>query len=191
MSLRTPPSHKKTFRVNKEIQTSEVRLIDEKGEQAGIVSTQKALEMAENVGLDLIEISPNVSPPVCKILDVSKYKYEQQRKLSQQRRNQKTITIKEIKLRPTIDTNDFNIRLKNARRWIADGHKVKITLRYRGREVSHSENGRKLFYTFLEELDGLVKVDQPLQREDRTLSMLLSPLTGVKEAKPKAGSNQN
>ena len=123
---------------------AEVRLVDENGEQVGVVDTASALQRAIDVGLDLVEVSPNAEPPVCKIIDHGKLKYQEQKKRNEARKKQKTIDVKEIKLRPNIDTHDYDVKMRNARRFIDDGDKVKVTLRFRGREMAHQDLGAQV-----------------------------------------------
>ena len=126
-------------RINREIKAKEVRLINYNGENAGVVSLAEALKIAQEVGLDLIEISPQVTPPVCKVLDYGKYKYEMQKKKNEAKKNQKVVSIKELKLRPMIDTHDYEVKVKQAKKFLAQGDKVKFTMRYKGREMSAND----------------------------------------------------
>ena len=128
-------------RINREIKAKEVRLINYNGENAGVVSLAEALKIAQEVGLDLIEISPQVTPPVCKVLDYGKYKYEMQKKKNEAKKNQKVVSIKELKLRPMIDTHDYEVKVKQAKKFLAQGDKVKFTMRYKGREMSANDLG--------------------------------------------------
>ncbi len=153
----TPP--KKTGpRVNDEISVPNVRLIDEKGEQVGIVELEDALDRAFDAGLDLVEVAGTADPPVCKILDVGKLKYQEQKKKTEARKKQKVIEVKEIKMRPNIDRHDYDVKMRNARRFIDDGDKVKVTLRFRGRELAHPELGMKVLERVRDELDEVTKV---------------------------------
>jgi translation initiation factor IF-3 len=161
--------------VNDEIDTREVRLIDENGEQVGVVSTVSAIQRAEAAGLDLVEVSPNADPPVCKILDFGKLKYQEQKKKNEARKKQKTIDIKEIKLRPNIDDHDYDVKMRSARRFIDEGDKVKVTLRFRGRELAHQELGAQVLERVREELDGIAKVEQFPKMEGRQLIMVMAP----------------
>lgn len=140
----------------------------------GVVSTREAMEMAEAVGLDLVEISPNSDPPVCKILDYGKYKYEMHKKAVEAKKKQKVVELKEIKLRPTIDDNDFNIKMRNARGFLEEGDKVKITLRFRGREMSHQELGTALLNKVKETLADISKVEYDAKFEGRQIVMILA-----------------
>ena len=137
-----------------------MRLVDENGEQVGVVSTELALQRAADAGLDLVEVSPNAEPPVCKIIDYGKLKYQEQKKRNEARKKQKTIDVKEIKLRPNIDTHDYDVKMRNARRLIDDGDKVKVTLRFRGREMAHQDLGAQVLQRVREELDEIAKVEQ-------------------------------
>lgn len=170
----TPP--KKTGpRVNREIKVPQVRLIDHDGEQVGIVSVDEAMQRANDVSLDLVEIAPTASPPVCKILDVGKLKYQEQKKRSEARKKQKTIEIKEIKIRPNIDDHDYDVKMRSAKRFIGDGDKVKVTLRFRGRELAHQELGARVLERIKEELDLIAKVEQMPKMEGRQMVMVVAP----------------
>ena len=152
-----------------------VRLIDEKGENRGAVPTRDAIRMAEEVGLDLVEISPNADPPVCKFLDFGKYKYEEQKKANEARKKQKVIEVKEIKLRPGIDIHDYGIKMKAMRRFLEEGDKVKVTLRFRGRELAHQELGMKVLDRVRDDLNDIVKVEQWPKMEGRQMTMVIAP----------------
>jgi len=141
----------------------------------GVVSLREALDMAVEVGLDLVEVSPNADPPVCKILDFGKYKYEIQKKKNEARKKQKVIDIKEIKLRPNIDDNDYNIKMRNMRQFLTDGDKVKVTLRFRGREMAHQELGYKLLDRVKTDTAKIAKVEQEPRFEGRQVVMVLAP----------------
>ena len=140
-------------RINREIKAKEVRLINYNGENAGVVSLAEALKIAQEVGLDLIEISPQVTPPVCKVLDYGKYKYEMQKKKNEAKKNQKVVSIKELKLRPMIDTHDYEVKVKQAKKFLAQGDKVKFTMRYKGREMSANDLGKEILNKLLEDLN--------------------------------------
>ncbi len=170
----TPP--KKTGpRVNRDIDAPRIRLIDHNGEQAGIVTVDEGMRRANDVSLDLVEIAPHASPPVCKILDVGKLKYQEQKKRSEARKKQKTIEIKEIKIRPNIDNHDYDVKMRNAKRFIEDGDKVKVTLRFRGRELAHQELGARVLERIKEELDLVAKVEQMPKMEGRQMVMVVAP----------------
>ena len=162
-------------RINREIKAKEVRLINYNGENAGVVSLAEALKIAQEVGLDLIEISPQVTPPVCKVLDYGKYKYEMQKKKNEAKKNQKVVSIKELKLRPMIDTHDYEVKVKQAKKFLAQGDKVKFTMRYKGREMSANDLGKEILNKLLEDLDGLCKVDTAPKMEGKQMFMIVSP----------------
>jgi translation initiation factor IF-3 len=152
-----------------------VRLIDANGEMIGVVPRAAALQAAEAAGLDLVEVSPNADPPVCKILDIGKFKYEAQKKKNEARKRQKVIEVKEIKMRPGIDTHDYDIKMRAVRRFLGDGDKVKVTLRFRGREMVHQEIGVNLLEKVRTELDEIAKVEQFPRMEGRQLIMVVAP----------------
>lgn len=162
-------------RINREIKAKEVRLINYNGENAGVVSLAEALKIAQEVGLDLIEISPQVTPPVCKVLDYGKYKYEMQKKKNEAKKNQKVVSIKELKLRPMIDTHDYEVKVKQAKKFLAQGDKVKFTMRYKGREMSANDLGKEILNKLLEDLDGLCKIDSAPKMEGKQMFMIVSP----------------
>ena len=161
-------------RINRDITAKEIRLIDADGEMQGVVAIRAALDAAEAAGLDLVEISPNSEPPVCKILDYGKYKYEMHKKAVEAKKKQKVIELKEIKLRPTIDDNDFNVKMRSARAFLAEGDKVKITLRFRGREMSHTQLGYQLIDRVKETLADLSKVEYDAKFEGKQIVMILA-----------------
>jgi translation initiation factor IF-3 len=169
-----PPVHEGP-RVNEEIDAPEVRVVAADGRQLGIVSREQALALAEEAKLDLVEIAAGASPPVCKILDFGKYKYEAQKKRSEARKKQKTIEVKEIKMRPSIDDHDYQVKVRNMRRFLDDGDKVKVTIRFRGRELSHQDLGVKVLDRVREELDELAKVEQFPKVEGRQMIMVIAP----------------
>lgn len=162
-------------RVNEEITAQSIRLIDAEGEQVGVVSRSDALDRAFAAGLDLVEISPNAEPPVCKILDYGKFKYEVQKKKAEAKKKQKVIEIKEIKVRPNIDDNDYNIKMRSVRRFLEEGDKVKVTLRFRGRELAHQELGAKVLDRIRDEVADLAKVEQFPKMEGRQMIMVIAP----------------
>ena len=162
-------------RINDEIRVPQVRLIDDAGEMIGVMSAREALIRAYDVGLDLVEISPNAVPPVCKILDYGKYKYEQQKKANEARKKQKVVEIKEIKVRPNIDDHDYEVKMKQMKNFIGEGDKVKVTLRFRGREMAHQELGVKVLERIRNDLTELVKVEQMPKLENRQMVMVVSP----------------
>ena len=162
-------------RVNEEIRVPQVRLIDEEGEMQGVLTTREAMGRAFAVGLDLLEISPNADPPVVKILDYGKFKYEQQKKKNEARKKQKIIEIKEVKVRPNIDENDYQVKLRAMRSFIEEGDKVKVTLRFRGREMAHQDLGVKVLERIRDDMDERTKVEQMPRMENRQMIMVLSP----------------
>lgn len=161
--------------MNFEINVPNVRLVGADGEMIGVVSTREALSAAEEAGLDLVEISPNADPPVCKILDFGKYKYEQQKKRNEARKKQKVIEVKEIKLRPNIDDHDYDVKMRSATSFLEEGDKVKVTMRFRGREMMHQELGMNVLMRVKEQLEPLAKVEQIPQLEGRQMTMVLAP----------------
>ncbi len=161
--------------MNTEIDVTQVRLIDAENEMIGVVPLREALWAAEEAGLDLVEVSPAAEPPVCKILDYGKFKYEAQKKKNEARKKQKTVDVKEIKLRPNIDDHDYDVKMRNARRFIGEGDKVKVTLRFRGREMAHQELGMNVLVRVRTELDELAKVEQMPRMEGRQMVMVLAP----------------
>jgi translation initiation factor IF-3 len=162
-------------RVNDEIRAPQVRLIDAEGEMQGVMSARDAWLRAQAVGLDLLEISPNADPPVVKILDFGKYKYEQQKKRNEAKKKQKVIEIKEIKVRPNIDENDYQVKMRAMKSFIEEGDKVKVTLRFRGREMAHQEIGIRVLERIKNEMDPTSKVEQMPRMENRQMVMVLTP----------------
>jgi translation initiation factor IF-3 len=162
-------------RYNEFIVSPKVRVIDENGENLGVMLTAEAIEQAAEVGLDLVEVSPNADPPVAKFLDVGKYKYEVQKKANLARKSQKTQEIKEIKMRPNIDDHDYDVKMKKVFAFIGEGDKVKITLRFRGRELAHGELGMRLLQRVQEDVVETAKVEQHPRMEGRQMLMVLSP----------------
>ena len=152
-----------------------MRLIGSDGDNVGVVSPEKALELSEEAGLDLVEISPNASPPVCKIMDYGKYKYEQQKKEFEARKNQKIIEVKEIKFRPGTDTHDYEVKMRSVTKFLENGDKVKITLRFRGREMAHQELGRELLERVATDIDGFGKIENTPKMEGRQMTMMIGP----------------
>lgn len=162
-------------RINSDITAREVRLVDENGEMKGVVSIKEALGMAEEAGLDLVEVSPNAEPPVCKILDYGKYKYEQQKKAAEARKKQKIVDIKEVKIRPGIEKHDYEVKMRNARRFLEAGDKVKVTMRFRGREMAHQDIGYNLLKQMQDELAEISSVELAPKMEGRIIIMVLAP----------------
>jgi len=162
-------------RINGEIGVMRVRLVDQRGQMVGVVGRNEALDMAANAGLDLVEIAPNADPPVCKILDFGKYKYEEQKKKNEARKKQKIIEVKEIKLRPGIDDHDYEVKRRSMVKFIEEGDKVKVTMRFRGRELAHQELGMDVLIRVRDDLDEIAKVEQMPRMEGRQMTMVVSP----------------
>jgi translation initiation factor IF-3 len=160
---------------NEDITAPEVQLIDAEGENHGTLSTATALEMAQEAGLDLVAISPNASPPVCKILDLGKFKYQAQKKAAEARKKQKVIEVKEIKLRPNIDDHDYEVKMRSVSKFLEDGDKVKVTMRFRGREMAHQERGLDLLFKVRDEMGEFSKVESTPRSEGRQMVMVLAP----------------
>jgi translation initiation factor IF-3 len=172
---RAPPPTKEGPRVNEEIRVREVQLIDAEGTNHGTVPIDRALAMAAEAGLDLVEISPNQTPPVCKILDFGRFKYQSQKKAAEARKKQRTIEIKEIKMRPNIDIHDYEVKMRSIRRFFEEGDKVKVTLKFRGREMAHQELGVQLLDRVRNETAPLAKVEAEPRLEGRQMTMVLAP----------------
>lgn len=171
-----PPTRDTGPRVNERIRDAEIRLIGADGDNVGVVSGARALEMAEEAGLDLVEISPNANPPVCKIMDFGKYKYETQKREAEARKKQKIIEVKEVKFRPNTDTHDYDVKMRNVFKFLEGGDKVKVTLRFRGREMAHQDLGRTLLHRIAADVDGLGKVENMPKMEGRQMIMIIGPL---------------
>ena len=161
--------------MNEDIDVDNVRLIDADGSQVGVVSIAEAQEMADEAGLDLVEVSPHADPPVCKVLDYGKYKYEAQKKANEARKKQKIIEVKEIKMRPGIEEHDYQVKMRSVRKFIGNGDKVKMTIRFRGREMAHQELGLRVLDRVREDLDEEVKVEQFPRTEGRLMTMVVAP----------------
>jgi len=161
--------------VNEDIEARSVRLVGADGSMLGVVEIDEALGAAEAAGLDLVEVSPNAEPPVCKVLDYGRFKYEAQKKKNEARKKQKTIEVKEIKMRPGIEQHDYDTKMRSVRRFLDEGDKVKVTLRFRGRELAHQEVGRAVLQRVQNELGDLVKVEQFPKMEGRQMVMVMSP----------------
>ena len=161
--------------LNEEITDKEIRLIGENGEQLGIVSGEEALRTAEEQGLDLVKISPQATPPVCKLMNYGKYKFEQSKREKEARKNQHVVEIKEIRMSPGIDVGDFNTKLKNAQKFLSDGNRVKVSVRFRGREMAHTDIGRDLLERFAAECAETANLDKSPKLEGRMMSIFLSP----------------
>ena len=161
--------------INEQIRDREVRVIGEKGDQLGILEIAAAQKLADEAGLDLVNISPKAVPPVCKIMDYGKYRFEQGKKQKEAKKNQKTTTLKEMRLSATIDTHDTEVKAKNVAKFLAGGDKVKVSIRFRGRQLSHTENGLTVMNTFLQMLGDKVAVEKPAKMEGRSMFMILAP----------------
>ncbi len=164
-----------THQLNEDIRDKEVRLIGTGGEQLGIMSSEKALAIADEKGLDLVKISPQATPPVCKLMDYGKFRFEQGKREKEARKNQHVVEIKEIRMSPGIDIGDFNVKLKNAQKFLTEGNRVKVSVRFRGREMAHTDIGRNLLDKFAEQCAGVANVDKGAKLEGRNMSMFLSP----------------
>ena len=162
-------------RSNQRIRANEVQVIGSDGQNLGVIPTRQAVTLAKNEGLDLIEIAPNTNPPVCKIMDIGKYKYDQQKKASQQKKKQKVSSIKEIKLRPVTESHDYNFKIKNAKKFILKGNKVKITVKFKGREMQHVNLGRDLMNRIIEDTKELGKVEVSPKFEGKQMIMIIQP----------------
>jgi translation initiation factor IF-3 len=174
--MKAPPVPQKTGpKTNREIRAREVMLIDSEGQNRGVTELEVALQMAEEVGLDLVEIVPNATPPVCKILDYGKFRFTEQKKAAEARKRQKIVEIKEIKLRPGIDDHDYEVKMKAVRRFFEEGDKVKITLRFRGRELAHQDLGYALLNRVRTETANYAKVEAEPSMEGRQMIMVLAP----------------
>ncbi|HLZ65976.1 MAG TPA: translation initiation factor IF-3 [Aliidongia sp.] len=162
-------------RINEEINVPKVRLVDENGEMVGVVSKSEAMAMAANAGLDLVEVAAAADPPVCKILDYGKFKYEEQKKKNEAKKKQKVIEVKEIKLRPGIDDHDYDVKMRSMVKFVEEGDKVKVTMRFRGRELAHQDIGMGVLMRVRDDLDEIAKVEQFPRMEGRQMTMVLSP----------------
>jgi len=171
-----PPVRDTGPRVNDRIRATEIRLIGAEGENIGVVTPARAMALAEEAGLDLVEISPNATPPVCKIMDFGKFKYETQKREAEARKKQKTIEVKEVKFRPNTDTHDYDVKMRNVVRFLEGGDKVKVTLRFRGREMAHQNLGRELLERVAEDIKELGKVENMPKMEGRQMVMMIGPL---------------
>jgi translation initiation factor IF-3 len=164
--------------LNEDIRDSEIRLIGSQGEQLGIMSADAALKIADEQGLDLVKISPQATPPVCKLMDYGKFRFEQGKREKEAKKNQHVVEIKEIRMSPGIDVGDFNTKLKNAQKFLADGNRVKVSVRFRGREMAHTEIGKDLLVRFAEQSADVATLDKEPKMEGRSMSMFLSPKSG-------------
>jgi translation initiation factor IF-3 len=170
------PSNFRGPRTNERIRVPQIRVIGADGDQLGIMTPQDAMRIADEYGLDLVEISPTADPPVCKIMDYGKYKYEQQKKTQESKKKQVTITLKEIKLRPNTDTHDIEFKMKHVRRFLEEKDKVKISVQFRGREMQHVERAKKMLIKLLEDVKDLGEAEKAPTMEGRTLSVILGPI---------------
>ena len=170
-----PPVRDTGPRINDRIRAPEIRLIGAEGENVGVVTPARAMALAEEAGLDLVEISPNATPPVCKIMDFGKFKYETQKRESEARKKQKIIEVKEVKFRPNTDVHDYDVKMRNVTRFLEAGDKVKVTLRFRGREMAHQNLGRDLLERVAADVDGLGKVENMPRMEGRQMVMMIGP----------------
>ena len=173
---------KQGHQINEEIRDKEVRLVSADGEQLGIMSSREALERAAEQNLDLVKISPTANPPVCKLMDYGKFKFEQTKREKEARKNQHVVEIKEVRMSPGIDVNDFNVKLRNAQKFLAEGNRVKVTVRFRGREMAHTDIGRGLLLKFAEQCSEVAALDKDPKLDGRHMSIFLSPKI-AKEAK--------
>ncbi|MBI9105356.1 MAG: translation initiation factor IF-3 [Spirochaetales bacterium] len=165
----------KELRINDKIRVKEVRLIDDSGNQHDVISVTDALTMAKEAGLDLVEVAPQANPPVCKILDYGKYKFELEKKLRESKKKQKLVKIKEIRMQPKIEKHDLEFKAKHVKTFLDEGNKVKVTVRFRGRELAHTELGKVVLEKVMTAIEGSFNVDRPPQMEGRFMSMILSP----------------
>ena len=168
-------NNNKGQRTNEMIRVREVRLIDDEGNQLGIVPTQEALRMAKDKDLDLVEVSPNANPPVCKILDFGKYRFEQEKKLRESKKNQKVLKLKEIRMQPKIGSGDLDTKAKHVQEFLNEGDKVKITVRFRGRELAHTELGFDVLNEVLKRLTSAYNIDKPAKMDGKMMSITISP----------------
>lgn len=164
--------------LNEDIRDSEIRLIGSAGEQLGIMSAAQAQRIADEQGLDLVKISPQATPPVCKLMDYGKFRFEQGKREKEAKKNQHVVEIKEIRMSPGIDVGDFNTKLKNAQKFLADGNRVKVSVRFRGREMAHTDIGKDLLVRFAEQCAEVATLDKEPKLEGRSMSIFLSPKTG-------------
>ena len=166
---------KKGPTINDRISSKSVRVISEKGEMLGVLDTEKAIKMAFDQGLDLVEVSPNASPPVCKIIDYGKYRYQIQKKQAEAKKKQKTFEVKEVKLRPGIEDHDYSVKLKSIQRFLNEGDKVKITLRFKGREMAYHQRGMDVLKKLVSEIEPLAKIEQVPTLEGKQMIMVVAP----------------
>ena len=169
---------KQVHELNEDIRDKEIRLIGSEGEQMGIMSADEALKIADEQGLDLVKISPQAVPPVCKLMNYGKFRFEQSKREKEAKKNQHVVEIKEIRMSPGIDIGDFNTKLKNAQKFVADGNRVKVSVRFRGREMAHTDIGKALLDKFAEQCAEVANLDKGAKLEGRMMSIFLSPKTG-------------
>ena len=169
------PISNKELQINEQIRDREIRLVDADGSQLGVMPLQKARELAEQRNLDLVKIAPQATPPVCKIIDYGKFRFEQSKREKEQRKNQRTVEIKEVRLSLNIDTHDFETKRNHAVRFIGEGNKVKASIRFRGREMGHPELGQEIMRRFAESMADVANVEKPAKLEGRTMLMFLAP----------------
>ncbi|MGQ9531660.1 MAG: translation initiation factor IF-3 [Desulfotomaculales bacterium] len=172
----------KEFRVNEEIRAREIRVVDPEGKQLGIMSAREALRLAEELQLDLVEVAPQARPPVCRLMDFGRYKYEQSKREREARKRQRTVELKEIKFRPRIEEHDFRVKLRNATRFLNDGDKVKVTIIFRGREIVHTQLGEQLMNRLASELAELATVERAPRLEGKQMVMILAPRKSERSA---------
>lgn len=181
---------KDDVRLNERIRVAQVRLIDDLGNQVGVVPTAEALRMAKDKGLDLMEVASGANPPVCKIVDYGKFKYEKKKKEAQARKNQVIVKVKEIQLRPTTDEHDLDYKIRNARDFLLEGDKAKIVITFRGREITHTQPGFKMMASIVEQLKDVGIIDSPAKLEGKKLMLILSPNPQAKKAAAKPAAKQ-
>ena len=179
------------LRINDAIRVSEVRLIDADGAQAGVVATEDALASAKDAGLDLVEVSPQARPPVCKILDYGKFRFEQEKRIKESKRKQKLIKLKEIRMQPKIEKHDLEFKARHVRQFLEEGNKVKVTVRFRGRELAHLDIGREVLKRIIIVLDDAAVVERRPQMEGKFMSMFLTPGPGARRKEPAGAESQN
>ena len=177
---RQPKKEEAGVKINRDIRASEVRLIDSEGEQAGIVPIEEALRLAEENGLDLVEVAPNSTPPVCRIMDYGKYRYQQSKKTKDAKKKQTVILVKEVKLRPKTEEHDIQYKTENIKRFLAEGNRVKVTIQFRGREIAHPNMANRVVDRVMEGIEGLGLVDQRPKMEGRRMIFILRPATAAK-----------
>lgn len=173
-------------RINRRIRVPQVRLIDENGEQVGVISTNEALMMAEDRGLDLVEVAPNSDPPVCRLMDYGKFLYEQNKKAREARKNQKVVEVKEVQIRPSTDDHDIEVKSNRAREFLSEGHKVKFNMRFRGRQLAHQDIGVKMLEDIAEKMRDVAVVEVRPTSEGRTITMIVAPQPNKAAPKPRS-----